>query len=105
MREALLYEVALLVHYGLPVLFVVMLAIPSETDTVEIPQVVDFFYAEIIVLLLSVTVLGSFALMTLGRFIFSSWGSFSASSTWPSSASRSSSSRPMCRRSTRPVRG
>ena len=43
-------EVMLLVVYGLPLLFLVMAAIPVEPDTAE-PQVVDFFYASMIFLL------------------------------------------------------
>ncbi len=55
----------LLVLYGLPLLFVVMAAIPVESDTAE-PQVVDFFYASMIFLLLVALVLGSFTFMTAG---------------------------------------
>jgi hypothetical protein len=55
----------LLVLYGLPLLFVVMAAIPVEPDTAE-PQVVDFFYASMIFLLLVALVLGSFTFMTAG---------------------------------------
>jgi len=57
----------LLARYGLPVLFLVMIAIPAETDSAETPQVVDFFYAAMIVLLLIVLALGSFAFMTVGK--------------------------------------
>ena len=66
-RSPLPNEVDLLARYGLPVLFVMMLAIPAETDTSETPQVVDFFYAAMIVLLLIALALGSFAFMTVGR--------------------------------------
>jgi len=66
-RSALPGEVELLARYGLPLLFVVMMAIPAETDTAETPQVVDFFYAAMIVLLLIALALGSFAFMTVGR--------------------------------------
>jgi hypothetical protein len=55
----------LLVLYGLPLLFLVMAAIPVESDTAE-PQVVDFFYASMIFLLLVALVLGSFTFMTAG---------------------------------------
>jgi signal transduction histidine kinase len=55
----------LLALYGLPLLFLVMAAIPVESDTAE-PQVVDFFYASMIFLLLVALVLGSFAFMTVG---------------------------------------
>ena len=52
-------------QYGLPLLFVAMAAIPVESDTAE-PQVVDFFYASMIFLLLVTLVLGSFTFMTVG---------------------------------------
>ena len=45
-------EVQVLAHYGFPVLFLVMLAIPAEADVAETPQIVDFFYAALIFLLL-----------------------------------------------------
>ncbi len=54
-----------LVQYGLPLLFLAMAAIPVESDSAE-PQVVDFFYASMIFLLLVALVLGSFAFMTVG---------------------------------------
>src|SRR6266705_7029306 len=65
-RVPLPNEVELLAQYGLPVLFLVMVAIPAETDSAETPQVVDFFYAAMIVLLLIALALGSFAFMTVG---------------------------------------
>jgi signal transduction histidine kinase len=55
----------LIVLYGLPLLFLVMAGIPVESDTAE-PQVVDFFYASMIFLLLVALVLGSFTFMTVG---------------------------------------
>jgi hypothetical protein len=54
-------DVQLLAQYGLPALFGVMALIPAETDSAETPQIVDFFYAAMIVLLLVALVLGSFA--------------------------------------------
>jgi signal transduction histidine kinase len=59
-------EITLLVQYGLPVLFVIMALMPVESDTAE-PQVIDFFYASMIFLLLVALVLGSFAFMTVGK--------------------------------------
>ena len=53
-------------QYGLPILFVVMAVVPVESDTAE-PQIVDFFYAIVIFLLLAALVLGSFAFMTVGQ--------------------------------------
>lgn len=61
---ALPSEVRIIAQYGLPVLFVVMLALPVESDTAE-PQIVDFLYASFIFLLLTALVLGSFAYMTI----------------------------------------
>jgi len=52
-------------QYGLPLMFVVLAVVPVESDTAE-PQVVDFFYAILIFLLLAALVLGSFAFMTVG---------------------------------------
>jgi hypothetical protein len=60
-------DVELLAQYGLPALFAVMAIIPAETDSAETPQIVDFFYAAMIVLLLVALVLGSFAFMTVGH--------------------------------------
>jgi signal transduction histidine kinase len=76
-RQTLPQEVALLAHYGLPVLFIVMMAIPAEADTAETPQVVDFFYAAMILLLLIALALGSFAFMTVGKVDYISALSFS----------------------------
>lgn len=58
-------EIVALVQIGLPVLFVVMLVLPVESDIAE-PQIVDFFYSTLLFLLLVVLVLGAFAFMTLG---------------------------------------
>jgi signal transduction histidine kinase len=56
-----------LAHYGLPVLFVPMLFIPVEADSAETPQILDFFYATLLFLLLVVLALGSFAFMRVGN--------------------------------------
>ncbi len=58
-------EFEVFAQYGLPVMFVVMALVPVESDTAE-PQIVDFFYAILIFLLLAALVLGSFAFMTVG---------------------------------------
>lgn len=60
-------ELKQLAQYGLPVLFVVMLVLPAETDAAETPQVVDFFYSAFLFMIIALLVLGSFAFMTLGR--------------------------------------
>jgi hypothetical protein len=56
-----------LAEYGLPLLFLVMLALPAETDAGETPQVVDFFYSAFLFMIIALLVLGSFAFMTLGK--------------------------------------
>src|SRR5260221_7853658 len=60
-------EVELLAYFGFPALFVLMMVIPAETGSARSPQVVDFFYAAMIVLLLIVLALGGFAFMTVGK--------------------------------------
>ncbi|OFZ72132.1 MAG: hypothetical protein A2W04_07100 [Betaproteobacteria bacterium RBG_16_64_9] len=60
-------EVQSFAQYGLPVLFLLMAGIPAEPDSAETPQMVDFFYATMIFLLLVVLVLGSFAFMRVGK--------------------------------------
>ena len=60
-------EVTMLAQFGLPCLFAVMLIIPVEPDSAETPQIVDFFYATVLFLLLVVLVLGAFAFMQIGR--------------------------------------
>ena len=54
-------------QYGLPLLFLVMLALPAETESAETPQVVDFFYSAFLFMIIALLVLGSFAFMTLGK--------------------------------------
>lgn len=61
---ALPSEVLFIVQYGLPLLFLLMVVLPVESDTAE-PQIVDFLYASFIFLLLTALVLGSFAYMTI----------------------------------------
>jgi signal transduction histidine kinase len=56
-----------LAQYGLPLFFLVMLALPAETDDGDAPQVVDFFYGAFLFMIIALLVLGSFAFMTLGR--------------------------------------
>ena len=60
----------LFAEYGLPLLFLVMLALPAEADSAEAPQVVDFFYSAFLFMLLALLVLGSFAFMTLGQLSY-----------------------------------
>lgn len=59
-------EIELFVMFGLPLLFVAMAFMPTEQDTVETPQIVDFFYATLLFLLFVVLVLGTLAFMRVG---------------------------------------
>ena len=61
------HELKQFTQYGLPLLFLVMLALPAETDNGEAPQVVDFFYSTFLFMIIALLVLGSFAIMTLGK--------------------------------------
>ena len=63
-------ELTQLAQYGLPLLFLAMLAFPLETDTGETPQVVDFFYSAFLFMIIALLVLGSFAFMTLGKLTY-----------------------------------
>lgn len=54
-------------QYGLPLLFLVMLALPAKAETGETLQVVDFFYSALLFMIIALLVLGSFAFMTLGK--------------------------------------
>jgi len=56
-----------LTQYGLPLLFLIMLVLPTEADARETPQVVDFFYSAFLFMIIALLVLGSFAFMTLGK--------------------------------------
>jgi len=66
-HSALPAEIQTLAQYGLPALFFLMAIIPAEVDSAETPQIVDFFYAALIFLLLVVLVLGAFAFMQVGK--------------------------------------
>lgn len=61
-------EIQLFAEYGLPFLFAVMIVIPVEPDSAETPQIIVFFYAALLFLMLVVLVLGSFAFMEIGNF-------------------------------------
>ncbi len=57
-------------QYGLPLLFLVMLALPAKAETAETPQVLDFFYSALLFMIIALLVLGSFAFMTLGELTY-----------------------------------
>lgn len=60
-------EVRRYAEYGLPVLLMLIAFFPGEQARGEAPELIDFFYSLFMMLLLGMTVLGSFTLMTLGR--------------------------------------
>lgn len=64
------FELQIFAEYGLPLLFVAMAFMPVEADWAESPQIVDFFYATLIFLLLVVLVLGSLAFMKVGGIAY-----------------------------------
>jgi hypothetical protein len=66
-----------LTEYGLPFFFLIMLLIPAEADSAETPQIVDFFYATLLFLLLVVLALGSFAFMRVGQVSYPAAVSYS----------------------------
>jgi signal transduction histidine kinase len=53
--------------WGLPALFALMALMPTEPDSAEGAQVIDYFYSVFLMLMLGVVILGSFTFMTLGR--------------------------------------
>jgi signal transduction histidine kinase len=57
--------VDLLGRYGLPLIFLMMLALPHERDVAEGLELIDFAYSVFVFLLLAVLVLGSMAAMLL----------------------------------------
>jgi signal transduction histidine kinase len=60
-------EIRSAAEYGLPLLFLVLAAIPAEPEPAEAAQVIDFFYSIFLMLVLGVVILGSFTFMTLER--------------------------------------
>ncbi len=60
-------ELTQLAQYGLPLLFLVMLVLPAETETGDAPHMVDFLYSAFLFMIIALLVLGSFAFMTLGK--------------------------------------
>ena len=69
-KTALPPEVEIFARFGLPVLFITLAAMPAEPDSAETPQIVDFFYATMLFLLLVVLILGAFAFMQIGNIAY-----------------------------------
>ena len=66
-RKEITPELRMGAEYALPLLFVAMALMPTEHDSAEAPQLIDFFYSIFLMLVLGVVILGSFTFMTLGR--------------------------------------
>jgi len=65
--EGIAPEIRAGAEYGLPLLFLVLAAIPAEPESAEAPQVIDFLYSIFLMLVLGVVILGSFTFMTLEK--------------------------------------
>jgi len=66
-RREITPEIRSAAEYALPLIFVLIVFIPAETDLGESAQIIDFFYSVFLMLLLMVVILGSFAIMTVRR--------------------------------------
>ena len=66
-RREVTPEIRSAAEYGLPVLLLLVAILPSETESLEVAQVIDFFYSIFLMLVLGTVILGSFTFMTLGR--------------------------------------
>ena len=60
-------EIRTAAEYGLPMLLLAVAFMPAEPESLESPQVIDFFYSIFLMLVLGTVILGSFTFMTLGR--------------------------------------
>jgi signal transduction histidine kinase len=66
-RREVASEIRTAAEYGLPVLLLVIALLPTEPESPEAPQVIDFFYSIFLMLVLGTVILGSFTFMTLNR--------------------------------------
>ena len=64
-RREITRETRTVAEFVLPLAFLLIAVFPAEPQSVEAPQIIDFFYSVFLMLLLVVVVLGSFTLMTL----------------------------------------
>ncbi len=64
-RQEMAPEIRRGAEYGLPLLFVVIALFPAERERTELAQVIDFFYALFLMLVLVAVVLGSFVFMSV----------------------------------------
>ncbi|MGH8765493.1 MAG: hypothetical protein ACRET8_07230, partial [Burkholderiales bacterium] len=69
-RREVTPEIRSAAEYGLPLLLLVLALLPSEAESPEATQVIDFFYSIFLMLVLGTVILGSFTFMTLGRISY-----------------------------------
>ena len=69
-RREVAAEIRVAAEYGLPMLLIALALMPSEPESPETPQVIDFFYSIFLMLVLGTVILGSFTFMTLGRISY-----------------------------------
>ncbi|MGE5130583.1 MAG: sensor histidine kinase [Sphingomonadaceae bacterium] len=69
-RREITAEVRAMFEYGLPLLLLAAVLFPTEPDSADAPQVIDFFYSLFVMFVLSIVTLGSFTFMTLGRMAY-----------------------------------
>jgi signal transduction histidine kinase len=66
-RREVSSEIRTAAEYGLPLLLFALALMPTEPESPEAPQVIDFFYSIFLMLVLGMVILGSFTFMTLSR--------------------------------------
>jgi len=66
-RREVMPEIRTAAEFGLPVLLLALALMPTEPESPEAPQVIDFFYSIFLMMVLGMVILGSFTFMTLGR--------------------------------------
>jgi signal transduction histidine kinase len=64
-RREVAEEIRTAAEYGLPGLLLALALMPTEPESPEAPQVIDFFYSIFLMLVLGMVILGSFTFMTL----------------------------------------
>jgi signal transduction histidine kinase len=66
-RQEISQELRTVAQFGLPLILLVAVLLPTEPEAPDTPQVIDFFYSVFVMLVLGILILGSFTFMTLGR--------------------------------------
>jgi signal transduction histidine kinase len=69
-RREIAPEISAGAEFVLPLAFVLIALFPAEPESGDAAQIIDFFYALFLMLLLVVVILGSFTFMTIGRIAY-----------------------------------